>query len=157
MSTIFSKEHARLTLRVPLHIPGLQTCLLMRREANATLRRAPAEGDAYDAVVGRWIAIATARDLLDRIRETLEATYRTQEAGKASDRIAAMTSAAATEPACAGGDRAPHRRSRRLLACGELSWGGAIVSSRKRVTGLRYAAGHQPDLRAPFVCWRACF
>jgi hypothetical protein len=121
----FFKEHARLTLRVPLHIPGLQTGLLMRREANATLRRAPAEGDAYDAftvsweavgggpfprfagmvdiegdedddsfrlvlrgsydpplgtvgeafdaVVGRWIAIATARDLLDRIREAVEA------------------------------------------------------------------------------------
>lgn len=39
-------------------------------------------GEAFDALVGRWIAIATARDLLERMREAIEASYREIEASK---------------------------------------------------------------------------
>jgi hypothetical protein len=134
MLMIFSRRTRGSHCVFPIQIPGLHMGLLMQREVSALLRRAPAEGDAYDAftvhweavgggpfprfegtvevkgdedydsfllvlsgsydpplgalgeafdaVVGRWIAIATARDLLERIRETVEAAYRVQEAGK---------------------------------------------------------------------------
>jgi hypothetical protein len=39
-------------------------------------------GDAFDAVVGRWIALATARDLLKRMRDEIEAAYRHGEEEK---------------------------------------------------------------------------
>jgi hypothetical protein len=39
-------------------------------------------GEAFDALVGHWIAIATARDLLERVREAVEAAYRVLEAEK---------------------------------------------------------------------------
>jgi len=41
-----------------------------------------AAGEAFDVLVGHWIAIATARDLLERVREAIEIAYRTLEAEK---------------------------------------------------------------------------
>lgn len=43
-------------------------------------------GEAFDAVVGRWIAIATVRDLLERIRAAIESSYRTEE-GRREERV----------------------------------------------------------------------
>jgi hypothetical protein len=39
-------------------------------------------GEAFDALVGHWIAIATARDLLERVREAVETAYRVIESEK---------------------------------------------------------------------------
>jgi hypothetical protein len=39
-------------------------------------------GGAFDAVIGRWLAIGTARDLLGRIRDSIENSYGELEAGK---------------------------------------------------------------------------
>jgi hypothetical protein len=44
-------------------------------------------GEAFDALVGRWIAIATARDLLERVREAVEASYRALEDEKVAHRV----------------------------------------------------------------------
>jgi hypothetical protein len=41
-----------------------------------------AAGEAFDVLVGHWIAIATARDLLERVREAVETAYRALEAEK---------------------------------------------------------------------------
>jgi hypothetical protein len=40
-------------------------------------------GEVFDMIVGRWLAIATARDLLERLRTAIESSYRKLEAGKA--------------------------------------------------------------------------
>lgn len=41
-----------------------------------------AAGEAFDVLVGHWIAIVTARDLLERVREAVETAYRALEAEK---------------------------------------------------------------------------
>ncbi|HTV74948.1 MAG TPA: hypothetical protein VME66_14715 [Candidatus Acidoferrales bacterium] len=126
----------RLTLRVPLRIPGLKTALTVQRGTIATIKRVHAgpsssdtlsvtwealgggpfprfagtisvrgdedydsfrlmlegmyapplgvAGNAFDSVIGRWLAIATARDLLGRMRDSIETSYRQLEAEKAA-------------------------------------------------------------------------
>lgn len=39
-------------------------------------------GEVFDALIGRWIAIATARDLLQRLRDAIEASHLALEASK---------------------------------------------------------------------------
>jgi hypothetical protein len=46
-------------------------------------------GEAFDAVVGRWVAIAAVRDLLGQIRDAVEASYRALEAGKSAHAVGA--------------------------------------------------------------------
>jgi hypothetical protein len=41
-----------------------------------------AAGDAFNAVIGRGLALATARDLLGRMRDSIEASYLALEAAK---------------------------------------------------------------------------
>jgi hypothetical protein len=41
-----------------------------------------AAGEAFDVLVGHWIAIATSRDLLERVREVVETAYRALEVEK---------------------------------------------------------------------------
>ncbi len=130
----FFQEHPKLTLRAPLHIPGLKSGLLVQKDVSVVIERTRAAsdafenfsvaweavgggpfprftgklsvkgdedygsfrlvlegaydpplgaaGEAFDALVGHWIAIATARDLLERVREAVETAYREVEAQK---------------------------------------------------------------------------
>ena len=48
-------------------------------------------GGAFDALAGRFIARATARDLLGRIRDGVEAAYEMDESAKAARREASTT------------------------------------------------------------------
>jgi hypothetical protein len=45
-------------------------------------------GEAFDAVIGRWLALATARDLLLRLRDSIETSYRALEAKKPAPALA---------------------------------------------------------------------